>query len=236
MEILGLIPARAGSKRIKNKNIKLLGGKPLIAYTIEAALKSKLLNKVIVSTDSKKIATISKKCGAEVPFLRPKKISTANSTEFEFHLHALEWLKVHENYTPDIIVNLYPTTPFRKTATIDSAIELFLHYPEVDSLRSIKICTEHPYKMWVFKNTTYINPFVKTENISEHTSSYHLLPQIYIQNASIYIVRKEVVYKFKNTVGNNVLGFVMNDLESLDINNPLDLQNAETLVERIFNQ
>src|SRR3989338_863146 len=102
MKILALIPARGGSKRVPNKNIKLLDGKPLIAYTIAAAKKSKYINRIVVSTDCESIGKIAKKHGAEVPFLRPKEISTDDSKEIEFFEHALNWLLEHENYEPDL--------------------------------------------------------------------------------------------------------------------------------------
>ena len=123
MKILAFIPARGGSKRIPNKNIKLLNGKPLIVYTIEAAKGSNHINRIVVSTDSEEIATIAKQYGAEVPFLRPKEISQSDSTEMQFFEHALNRFEKHEQYEPDLIVLLYPTSPFRKPASIDRAIE-----------------------------------------------------------------------------------------------------------------
>ena len=229
--ILALIPARCGSKRIKNKNIRLLGGKPLIAYTIEAAKQSKYIDRVVVSTDGKRIADIAVEYGAEVPFLRPPEISTAKSTEFEFHLHALEWLKQNDGYEPELIVNLYPTSPFRKSSTIDSAVKEMLSHPEADSLRTVKRCSEHPYKMWTFSGK-YLQPFVSSENSNTHTLSYQLLPEVYIQNASIYITRPHVIYKYKSTIGKKVLGFIMPENESFDINTPHDFQFAELRVKQ----
>ena len=107
MKILAFIPARSGSKRIPKRNIKLLKGKPLIAYTIEAAKKSKYINRIVVSTDSEEIANIAKQFDAEVPFLRPGNISKADSTEMGFFNHALDWFFKNENYIPDLIVLLY---------------------------------------------------------------------------------------------------------------------------------
>jgi len=109
LKILALIPARGGSKRVKNKNIRQLGGKPLIAYTIEAAKNSKYINRVIVSTDSSAIFDVAREHGAEVPFLRPAEIAQDNSTEFEYYNHILSWLRENEDYSPDLIVNLYLT-------------------------------------------------------------------------------------------------------------------------------
>lgn len=231
LDVLALIPARGGSKRVKNKNIRLLGGKPLIAYTIEAAKQSKCINRIIVSTDSKRIAKIAREYGAETPFLRPSEIATSESTEFEFYLHALKWLKENECYEPDLIVNLYPTSPFRKASTIDKAVEKMLSHSEADSLRTVKRCSEHPYKMWVFSGK-YLRPFVPSKNSNTHTLSYHLLPEVYIQNASIYITHPHVIYKYKSTIGKKVLGFIMPENESFDINTLHDFQIAELKVKQ----
>ena len=232
MKILGFIPARAGSKRIPNKNIKPLGNKPLIAYTIEASLKSKHINRTIVSTDSKVIAAVARQYGAEVPFIRPESISKTNSTEMEFFEHALSWLEQKENYEPDLIVLLYPTSPFRKPESIDHAIENIQKHPEADSLRSIKLCTEHPYKMWVEKNG-YLKPFINDKDYSIHTLSYQVLPTVYIQNACIYITKPATIRNKKSPTGNIIISFIMDEEESIDINNPTDFEFAEMKIEKM---
>src|SRR3972149_11481592 len=226
MKILAFIPARAGSKRIPNKNIKHLNKKPLIVYTIEAAKKSKYINRIVVSTDSEEIANVAKKYGAEVPFLRPESISQSDSTEMQFFEHALDWFTENEDYEPDLIVLLYPTTPFRKTESIDEAIEEILKHPEADSLRSVKLCSEHPYKMWVIEDG-YLKPFVKGKDPNVHTLSYHLLPAVYIQNASIYITRPTTIRNKKSPTGDIIIPFAMDEMESIDINNPIDFKFAE---------
>jgi CMP-N,N'-diacetyllegionaminic acid synthase len=232
LQILALIPARQGSKRIANKNIKPLNGKPLIAYTIEAAKNSKHINRLIVSTDSEAIASVGRTYNAEVPFLRPDEISAADSTEMEFLDHALTWLKKNERYEPDIIVLLYPTSPFRKAASIDNAIELFLAHPEADSLRSIKKCSEHPYKMWGIE-AEYLKPFVKnTGGKDMYTLSYHLLPEVYVQNASIYIMKTSTIKDKHSPTGDIIIPFVMDEMESIDINNPIDFEFAEMMMGR----
>ncbi|GJQ57665.1 MAG: N-acylneuraminate cytidylyltransferase [Candidatus Scalindua sp.] len=229
MEILALIPARAGSKRVKDKNVSLLGGKPLIAYTVEAALASKLISRVVVSTDSKQIANISKECGAEAPFIRPESISQDDSTEMDFFEHALEWFRDHEGYVPDLIVQLYPTSPFRKAETIDKAIKEIQRYPDAHSLRSVTLCKEHPYKMWVIENSQ-LKPFVKGKDRNTHTRSYHLLPTVYIQNASIYITKPSTIKNTGTPIGDIVIPFPMGERESIDINTHLDLQFAEMVL------
>lgn len=230
MKILAFIPARSGSKRIPKKNIKLLKGKPLIAHTIKAAKKSKYINRIVVSTDSKEIADIAKQFDAEVPFLRPASISKADSTEMEFFSHALDWFVKNENYIPDLIVLLYPTSPFRKAESIDKAIEKMLKNPEADSLRSIRLCSEHPYKMWVIEKG-YLKPFMRKKNMNIHTLSYQLLPTVYIQNASIYITKPSTIKDKKSPTGDMIIPFIMDEIESIDINNPLDFTFAEMILK-----
>jgi CMP-N,N'-diacetyllegionaminic acid synthase len=231
LNILALIPAREGSKRVPNKNIKLLNGKPLVSYTIEAAKRSKCLNRIIVSTDSTKIAAISRKCGAEVPFLRPREISGSHSTEMQFFEHALNWLKNNESYEPDLIVLLYPTSPFRKPASIDRAVSIMLGHPKADSLRSIRLCSEHPYKMWTITGD-HLKPFVKSKNSNTHTLSYQLFPKVYIQNASIYITKPSTIFKKRSPIGDKVVAFIMDELESIDVNTALDFKFAEMVAKR----
>lgn len=232
MKILALIPARGGSKRIPNKNIKPLDGKPLIAYTIKAAKQSKYINRIIVSTNSKKIAMVAKKYGAEIPFLRPKNISQCNSTELQFFKHALNWLKKNEKYEPELIVLLYPTSPFRKASSIDQAIQKMINDPRADSLRSIKLCSQHPYKMWL-KGKKYLKPFITGKHPNVHTLSYQNLPAIYIQNASIYITKPKTIFKTKSPIGKIIIPFIMNEIESVDINTPLDFEYAKIRLKNI---
>ena len=151
MKILCLILARGGSKRVPGKNIMPFAGKPLIAYTIACAKKSKYINRIIVSTNDTKIAEISRKFGAETPFLRPARISKGDSTELDAFKHALNWLKVEERYIPDLIVKLFPTSPFRTVKSVDESIKFLISHPEADSVRSVRLCSEHPYKMWTVK-------------------------------------------------------------------------------------
>lgn len=230
MEVLALIPARGGSQRVPDKNIKLLNGKPLIAYTIEAARRSKHVNRIVVSTDSERIAETARQFGAEVPFLRPKAISQSGSTEMQFLNHALTWFAENENYEPDLIVLLYPTSPFRKPASIDAAVEKMIQHTDADSLRSVKLCSEHPCKMWKIEGG-YLKPFVDTDDSNLHTLSYHLLPTTYIQNASIYITRPHTMKNKNSYIGDTVIPLVMDESESLDINTPLDFKLAEMIMK-----
>ena len=151
IKALTLILARGGSQRIPEKNIAKLGGIPLIAHTIRAAKKSKYVSRIVVSTDCPKIAKVANKHGAETPFFRPAEISQWSSTEHEAIKHALDWLKDNERYKPDMIVKLFPTSPFRKAKSIDRCMELMANNWECDSVRSVRKVKEHPYKMWTIR-------------------------------------------------------------------------------------
>ena len=148
--LIALIPARSGSKRLKDKNILKLGKKPLIAHTIDYAKKAKIFDKIIVSTDSKKYASLGKKYGAEVPFLRPSKFSTSTSPDYGWVYFTLQKLEDSGCKFTHFFI-LRPTNPFRDDKTILKAWKKFKRY-NPESLRAISLCKEHPYKMWSIKN------------------------------------------------------------------------------------
>ena len=139
MEILAIIPARGGSKGVPRKNIRLVAGKPLIAYSIEHALHSNLITRVIVSTEDQEIADVSRQHGAEIPFRRPENLAGDKSIDLDVFKHALEWLEENESYSPDVIVQLRPTCPVRQVSTIDRAIQTFIDIRHADSLRSVHL-------------------------------------------------------------------------------------------------
>ena len=148
MKIIAVIPARFGSKGLPGKNIKELAGKPLIAYSIMAAQRTKLIDRIIVSTDSEKYASISKDYGAEVPFIRPNEYSGDDSTDYDFVKHLLDWLTENEGNTPDYIIHLRPTTPLRDPSVLDNSIEKFMNNVEATSLRSAHEMSETAYKQF----------------------------------------------------------------------------------------
>lgn len=148
MEILAIIPARSGSKSVKNKNIRILNGKPMMAYSIEHALSCSRINRVIVSTDSEKYASIARQHGAEVPFIRPEEISGDESLDIEVFEHALKFLKENEDYIPDIVVQLRPTYPIRCIEDINNTIKMLIENETADSIRCLAPAKETPYKMW----------------------------------------------------------------------------------------
>ena len=233
-QILAIIPARGGSKKIPKKNIKLLAGKPLIAYTIEEALKSKHITRISVSTDDENIAKIARDFGAEAPFLRPSELAKDHVTDLPVFQHCLNWLRENENYIPDIIVHLRPTAPLRKIHHIDSGIELLLKSPEADSVRSVTSVGQHPLKMWKIENNKLI-PFI-SEKSSGIKESYNMprqkLPKAYIQNGSVDVLWTNTILEKNSMSGDIIVPLVMEELESVNIDSEIDFLLAELIMTR----
>lgn len=228
-EVLAIIPARGGSKSIPRKNIRTLAGKPLIAYSIKQACQSKLISRVICSTDDIEIASVAREYGAEVPFLRPKSISDDHALDLDFHVHALDWLKINENYVPELIVQLRPTNPFRAVKVIDQAIKLLIQNPQADSLRAVRPCEHSPYKMWSKNSDGLIDPILQLSNEKEpYNMPRQKLPKIYQQDGYIDITRSRVVLEMNSTTGKNILPFLI-DEKTIDIDYENDLINAENM-------
>jgi len=235
MKVLAIIIARGGSQRVPNKNIRLLAGKPLLAYSIECAKRSRYVERVVVSTDSDAIADFALKAGAEVPFRRPAQIAQSHSTELQAMEHALGWFRDQEKYQPDFVVLLRPTSPFRTTATIDRGIELLRDNPAAHCVRTVRLCSEHPHKMWVMEGDgRRIRSLIPVEQKlpEAHTLSYQLLPTVYIQNASMDVFRPSNVWQLHSTTGTEIIPLVNDEYESVDINTEIDFLLAETLLAR----
>lgn len=230
MDILAIIPARSGSKSVAHKNIRLLLGKPLIAYSIEHALACRHINRVIVSTDSEQYAEIARQYGAEVPFLRPSEISGDRSNDLEFFIHALDWLEKNEGYVPDICVQLRPTHPIRKTEDTDRMIEMLIADPDTDSVRSLVMNKNViPYKMWIKKEGNRIEPLLVPEGIREpFNSPRQMLPVTWFQNASVDVIRTDCILKKKSLSGDKILGYEMDG--EYDIDYEEDFKKVEQIM------
>lgn len=229
--IVGLIPARAGSKRVPNKNIRLLNGHPMLAYTIAAALQSGVFDKVIVSTESEDIAEQAKKYGAEVPFLRPQAYAEDASPDIEWITHLLKTLK-EQSESYDCFSILRPTSPFRQASTIRRAWEQFCARPEADSLRAVEKCNQHPAKMWRIEDEL-LEPIMKNPNSQGtpwHSTPYQALPPIYVQNASLEIAHCAIPLEQGSIAGKTIIPFITEDQEGFDINLPEDWFLAEYLI------
>lgn len=230
---VALIPARAGSKRVPGKNLRILGGHPLIAYTIASALQSQLFKDVIVSTDCAETAAVAKHYGAQVPFLRPAELAGDLSADIEWIEYTLEKLQ-SEGKSYDAFAILRPTNPFRMPATLHRAWNLFSNQTGVDSLRAVEKCTEHPCKMWVIRGSDQprllpLIPFGPKET-PWHSTPYQSLPEVFVQNASLEIAWTRTVLHGHTIAGETIVPFLTDKTEGFDINHPEDLKLAETMV------
>ena len=228
--VVALIPARAGSKRIPDKNIRKLAGHPLLAYTIASALQSSVFSAVIVSTDAEPFADAARHYGAEVPFLRPREYAGDLSPDIEWvEFTLLELRRRGREY--DCFSLLRPTSPFRQPATISRAWNEFRAEEGVDSLRAVEKCRQHPGKMWVVRGRRMLPLLPLTpETQPWHSSQYQSLPEVYVQNASLEIAWTRVVFESRTIAGNVLLPFFTQGYEGFDLNQPYDWQLAEQLV------
>jgi len=232
MEILGLIPARGGSKGIPHKNIEKLGGKPLIAYTCEAARGSRQLTRVILSTDDKDIATLGLALGAEVPFMRPEKLGQDDVPMIEVVNHTLSWLKAEQDYSPEIVVLLQPTSPFRKAEHIDAAIDLLTH-SEADSVVSIVEVPHQFNPISVMKlEDGKLFPYISEEG--NRVLRRQDKPEVYARNGpAVLASRISAINKTGSLYGEVILPYLMNRFDSIDIDCPEDLQIAELYLKNL---
>ena len=226
-KILAIIPARAGSKGIKDKNIINLNGKPLIAYSIESGLKSKYIDKVVVTTDGEEIAKVSKSYGAEVPFMRPDYLSSDTAKTIDVVMHCIEELKkLGEQY--DYMVLLQPTQPLRQSCHIDEAIELILAKDE-EALVSVSKVKDHPILMRTIDENGY------AVNLLEGSSTKRRqeFPNFYKVNGAIYINKINENLNNETSLNDNKLVYIMDEKYDVDIDEMLDLQIAEIAISNI---
>ena len=224
-KILALIPARGGSKGIKKKNIKLLFGKPLIAWTIDQAKKSEYLNKIIVTTEDEEIGEISRSWGADI-IKRPKELAKDESPTIDAIFHTLEVLK-SENYNPDIIILLQPTSPLRTTKDIDNAMELFLN-TNCESVVSVCELKHSPY--WCFEiEKGYLKSLFGDEYLRRRRQD---LENVYMPNGAMYISTPENLRKYKGFYCLRTIPYIMPPERGIDIDNEVDFMLAELLTKR----
>ena len=232
--ILAVIPARGNSKSIKNKNIKLLFGKPLIYYSINIAKRSKSINRIIVSSDSKKVINIAKKYGAEAPFVRPKELSKDNSKDHGLFLHCLEWLEKNENYIPDLIVHLRPTYPIRSAKIVDKAIQFALRNRKYDCIRSVCEPFQNPYKMWHLNTNNFLTPLLGNFKNELYNSPRQKLRKVYWQNAYLDIVKYDTIKKKKSMTGKKIIPFILPSNSIFDIDDKFSFKMVEEIFKKNY--
>jgi N-acylneuraminate cytidylyltransferase len=207
-EVIAIIPARSGSKSIKDKNLANLGGYPLLAYSIVAAKMSQRVSRVLVSTDSEYYAELGKRFGADVPFLRPVELSTDKSTDREFMYHAMKWIHDHEETLPELWVHLRPTTPLRDPRLLDEAIELMESRQEVTALRSAHPSPESPFKWFRRNEQGYLTALTSDDtNLDRFNLPRQSYPTVFIPDGYVDILRSSFVLGTQMFHGNCVLGY-----------------------------
>lgn len=227
-KILAIIPARGGSKRIPRKNIKPFCGKPLIGWSIDASFSSGVVDRVIVSTDDEEIARIAKDLGAEVPFIRPDELAEDTTPTLPVLQHAVEYLRTEEEYVPDYILLLEPTSPLRQSFHLKEAVEL-LKTSNADSVIALGEVPRHFSPSWQFsRDEEGAISLCTGADIKNIISRGQDLPVTYFRNGVFYLFKTELLFSEEPSLyGNDVRGYVIDNAYSVDIDTPEDWVEAE---------
>ena len=235
VEILALIPARGGSKGLPRKNIKSLDGYPLIGYSIAAALNAKLVNRTVVTTDDPEIGDLAKELGAEVPFLRPAEFALDDTRDLPVFQHALKWFSEQEDYYPDIVVQLRPTSPFRPPELIDEAIQILLNNTGATSVRGVVPSKQNPFKMWTIEPDGNMVPLLETEFEEPFNMPRQELPPTFWQTGHVDVIKAETIINGSMS-GLEVYAYQIDPHFSIDLDDLLDWQRAEMRLKSIGSQ
>lgn len=231
-EVLAIIPARGGSKGLPGKNTRPLAGHPLVTYSIAAGLQANLVDRVICSTDSQEIADIALEYGAEVPFLRPAELAGDESPDIDAFQHLVDQLKQRENYRPDIIVQLRPTSPVRQPGQVDAGVQLLIDNPKTDSVRGVTPSPATPYKMWRIGDDI-LEPLLTIEGVPEpFNMPRQALPEVYWQTGTLDIMRTSVIESGSMT-GDEIRPFIVDPDHAVDIDHLESFIRAERVISSI---
>jgi len=230
-EVLALIPARGGSKSIPGKNVRLFAGHPLIAYSIVAAFASGTINRVIVSTDDEEISLIARRYRAETPFIRPAEFSGDHTPDFPVFHHALTWLAENEDYYPDVVVQLRPTSPLRRVSHIDDAVHKLLKKPGTDSIRTVCVPFQNPFKMWQIKDDGLLHPLLNIDLPEPYNQPRQVLPEVYWQTGYVDAAWRTTILEKRSMTGERILPLVIDSKDWIDIDSPDDWRRAERMLE-----
>jgi CMP-N,N'-diacetyllegionaminic acid synthase len=226
--VVALIPARAGSERVRDKNIRPLAGHPLLAYAVASARQAGIFDRVVCSTDSGKIAEVAQRYGADIPFLRPAALATSTSPDIEWIKHALEELGEHY----DLFAIVRATNPFRGPDVLRRGLEQLLATPEADSIRAVQLVKEHPGKMWVLEGRT-MRPLLDQAHldVAWHAGQYQALPPVYVQNSALEMAWTRVVSQTGTREGRVVAPFLTQGHEGFNIDDEEDWEWARRLLD-----
>ena len=228
-EVLAVIPARGGSKGIPRKNVKLLGGWPLIAYSIAAGLQARSVTRTIVTTDDDESATVAHQFGAEVPFIRPAALAGDDVTDFPVFEHALSWLEENEGYRPEIVVQLRPTSPFRPPGLVDEAVEALRTRPDSHSCRTVTPSGENPFKMWTLDGH-HLKPLLDLGFPEPYNMPRQKLPATYWQTGHVDAFWSRTILTMRTLTGSVVLPVLVGRPFSVDLDTPEDWDYAEWIL------
>ena len=228
MYILGIIPARGGSKSVPQKNIRLLAGKPLMAYTIETAQKCNMLNRTIVSTDNDEIAEVAKKYGGDVPFMRPNNLSLDNTPMVPVIQHAVYFIEKKENFHVDVVVLLDTTYPFRRVEDIEACIQK-LERKNADSVVTVCEVEHNPYFVMMELNDDKLVPLIKCDKVITRRQD---APEVYRLNAAVYAVKRDVLMNKNKVITDNTIAVIMSQELSTHIDHEIDFEFAEYLMKK----
>jgi CMP-N,N'-diacetyllegionaminic acid synthase len=226
--LVALIPARSGSERVRDKNIRPLAGHPLLAYPIAAARQAGIFDRIVCSTDSGKIADVAQRYGADVPFLRPPELATSTSPDIEWIAHTLDRLDQHY----DLFAIVRATNPFRGSDVLRRGLEQLLATPEADSIRAVELVKQHPGKMWVVEGKT-MRPLLDQSQLDSawHAGQYPALPPVYVQNSALEIAWTRVVSQTGTREGRVVAPYLTQGYEGFNIDDEDDWGRARGLLD-----
>ncbi len=231
-EVLAVVQARGGSKGLPRKNVRLLRGHPLLAYSISSGLAAAGVTRLIVSTDDDEIATVARRYGAEIPFRRPAELAEDDTPDYPLFVHALDWLAKHEDYRPDAIVQLRPTTPFRPRGMLDEAIRLLLSDHETDCVRGVTSPKQTPYKMWRDGENGYLLPLMETPFAEPYNMPRQKLPAAYWQTGHVDVIRTSTIREKHSLTGSRVRPIHIDLRYCVDIDTPADFELAEQIIDQ----
>lgn len=226
-KILAVIPARGGSKGVPRKNIKPLEGKPLIAWTIEEAKKSKYIDRLVLSSEDQEIIEVAKSYGCKVPFVRPAELAQDDTPGIDPVLHALEQLPGY-----DIVVLLQPTSPLRTVQDIDGGLDFFEKH-QASSCVSVSEVSKSPYWMYKLDDNLVLQRLLEKDQMITRRQD---LPKVYVPNGALYAIKVDYLVNYKSFYTHGTLGFVMPRERSYDIDDEMDFIVCETLLERKLNE
>jgi len=230
-QVMAIVPARKGSKGLLKKNIRLLNGHPLIAYSIAAGLQAEQINRVICSTDGQDIAQCALDYGAEV-LMRPSALAQDDTPDLPVFQHVITELAKKEQYVPDIIVHLRPTSPIRFVDNINKAIQMLITTPNADSVRSVCLPYYTPYKMWKIDTNGYLSPLLSVEGIKEpFNAPRQSLPPAWWQTGMIDVIRRETIIEKNSMTGNQILPIQTDAKYAVDIDSAEGLHTAERIMD-----